>query len=306
MESELSEAMTWAAGMAARLKILQADASNLAKGERQGFMKEELERALADVPQPRRRACLQALADHFPAWQVAAVASETTTSAPDLKADTPELRLEALLRTADGLTAEQRREFAVKLKAAGFAVVESVGSIQPTADLSRALGGDVDRIDAERAVKLIILNCTLALSLDEMVSKVWRELAPKSPKAKKNVAGELKTLMRRYLAGDSEVSLTELNKQTEQLRRLTAGLLWAMGGAGRPFSMEFREHLSPDAIESLARMEISMFKSMEQVCWKKYRELFEVYASEAKIDDILKKSVVNYADQVMQGGAAGG
>jgi hypothetical protein len=302
MHFDLSEESAWASGMAARLRVLQANSSDAAGGAQQEFISEELERALKEVVPSKRKLFLQALGEHFPAWLVAPAGNQVSVAKPEIVEDTPERRLEALLQVAPDLTVEERLRYAAKLKAAGFTVAERGGSLPSSPELEKALGGNLPQLEAERALKLLALTTAFALTLEQLVWNLWKQIAQRSTiKRESGPANDLRLLMRRYVAGESEISAQQINQLIEQSRRLTAGLLMAMGGAGPEFAKKFQERFAPNEIEELARLEKKFSQSIENVCWKKYGELYKDFGSEAAIDSLIEEAVVLYAERVMRG-----
>ena len=69
MESHLSEEALWASGLASRLRLIQANFADDPSSVRQGYLLEEIERALKPVSPTRRKNYLDSLAERFPARQ---------------------------------------------------------------------------------------------------------------------------------------------------------------------------------------------------------------------------------------------
>ncbi len=302
MHLELSEESAWASGVAARLRVLQANGSEAPAATQQEFITEELERALKEVVPSKRNAFLLALGGHFPAWLVAPAGDQVSAAKAEIIEDTPERRLESLLQVAPELTPEQRLKFAAKLKAAGFVVVEESKALPAAPELEKALGGSLPQLDAERAVKLLALTSSFALTLEQLVWNLWKQIAQKSMvRRDSGPASDMRLLMRRYVAGDSEVSAQQINQIIEQSRKLTAGLLMAMGGVGPEFAKKFQERFVPHEIEELARIEKKVMETLEKACWRKYGEIYKDFGSEAAIDSLIEEAVVRYAEKVMRG-----
>ena len=298
MQANLSEEAVWASGMAARLRVLQANGSETAPSVQQEFIAEELERALKEVVPSKRKLFLQTLGDRFPAWLVAPSASQAVSTKAEIIEDTPERRLESLLQVAPKLSEDQRRDFAGKLKAAGFSVVEHSGSLEATPELQKALGGDVPQLDGDRAVKLLILSASFALTIEQLVWNVWKQIAPRSVVRRDGgPANDIRVLMRRYLAGDSEVSSQQIGQIIEQTRKLTAGLLMAMGGTGREFATSFQRRFAPQEITQLAEIEKKFTEAIEKACWRKYGELFHEFGDTGAIDNLVQETVVRIVER---------
>ncbi|HWN96917.1 MAG TPA: hypothetical protein VNT99_17950 [Methylomirabilota bacterium] len=300
MHTSLSEEVVWANGLAARLRVLQANGSDTAATVQQEFIAEELERALKEVVPSKRKVFLQTLADRFPAWHVAALPGDAVTARAEIVEDTPERRLESLVQIASELTEKQKADFTHKLKAAGFVVVERTGTFQVTEELQKVFGKELSNLDADRALKLLILTASFALSAEKLVWKLWKEIGERSNiRRDASPATDMTLLMRRYLGGDSEVSSQQINQLVEQSRKLTAGLLMALGGVGPEFAKKFQEKFVPNEIEALAQIEKKFAESIEKACWRKYGELYNDFGNDVAIDNLIKEAVVRYVIKIM-------
>src|SRR5882672_2995233 len=69
MESYLSEEALWASGLASRLRLIQANFADDPSSVRQGYIIEEIERALKPVSPTRKEVYLEALKERFPGWE---------------------------------------------------------------------------------------------------------------------------------------------------------------------------------------------------------------------------------------------
>src|SRR5215475_10176654 len=92
MDSHLSEEALWASGLAARLRLIQANFADDPSSVRQGYITEEIERALKPVSPTRRKLYLDSLAERFPAWEGIRSAAQS-----DVKTGSAPLRPEELL-----------------------------------------------------------------------------------------------------------------------------------------------------------------------------------------------------------------
>src|SRR5437773_10869235 len=119
MESHLTEESLWASGLAARLRLIQATSADDPPATRQGFIAEELERALKDVVPSKREVFLSALAERFPAWEAPASA-EQTTQPSQASEETPETLLARLAELAPTLSPAVKEEFARQLREAAL------------------------------------------------------------------------------------------------------------------------------------------------------------------------------------------
>jgi len=303
MESYLSEESLWASGLASRLRLIQANFADDPSSVRQGYVTEEIERAIKDVSPTRRKAYLDSLAERFPAWEGARSAPQS-----DLQVGaallTPEEMVAGLIELAPTLSPEARASFAGQLQAAGLSVKESANAfLELPPDLQKKLGLPAGKpLQLERAVKLLTITTDLALALDQLSWALWKQLAPKSAIRKES---EFNRLAGSYLAGDAEVSTAQLSQPVERTRRLIAGLLGAVGRAGATYAKKYVGRLSPEVIEDWAKMEKKWNESIEAACWRKFVQQAKEHASEPAIEHEIQEAIAKAAENLMLGRAAG-
>ena len=303
MESHLTEELIWATGLAGRLRLVQADCADDLPATRQEYVADEIGRALKEVVPSKKKAYLQALADQFPAWQIAPLPATVLPGKPEITEDTPENRLESLLAVAPNLSAEQRKEFASRLSQAGIITGEAAAvAVDIPPDLQKRLGlASGQTLQPERAMKLLAVLLELALTLDQLVWNLWKQLAPKSNfRREAGASGDLRVSAGKYLGGDPEISTQQLTQMLDQSRKLTAGLLMAIGGVGRTYAKRHLERFSPDVIRDLADMEKG-WAVLEQKCWRKYVGLAGEFATEPYIEKEIQDAIARYAEEVMRG-----
>src|SRR5580692_448113 len=104
MIPQLSDEISWAMRVGARLQMLQASFADDDAAARTGYVEEEIERALREVPATRRAAYLEALAGRFPSWENRApvrAPSPLEPAAPQASAEeTPEALVNRLTAMA--------------------------------------------------------------------------------------------------------------------------------------------------------------------------------------------------------------
>ncbi len=303
METYLSEESLWAGGLAARLRLIQANFADDPPAVRQGYVMEEIERALKPVSPTRRKTHLDALVEHFPAWEgVRSTAqSDVSVGAAPMTAEDLVARL---VEIAPTLTPEARAAFAGQLQAVGLSIKESADAfltIPP--DLQKKLGMPAGKpLQLERAVKLLVITTDLAMVLDQLAWSLWKTIAPKSTIKKETEFGRLAGA---YLAGDPEVSSAQLTQPIEKTRRLIASLLGAVGRAGASYARKYTTVLSPEVIEDWAKMEKKWNESIETVCWRKFIQQSKEHASESAIEHEIQEAIAKSAENLIFGRAAG-
>ena len=304
MESYLSEEALWASGLASRLRLLQANFADDPPSVRLGYITEEIERALKPVSPTRRRLYLDSLAGRFPAWE-----GVRSTAQSDLPVGaalmTPEEMVAGLIELAPTLSPEARASFAGQLQAAGLSVKESANAfLELPPELHKKLGLPAGKpLHLERAVKLLVITTELALALDQLAWALWKQLAPKSSIRKET---ELGRLAGSYLAGDAEVSTSQLVQPVEKTRRLIAGLMGALGRAGSTYAKKYVSLLSPEVLEDWARMEKKTFESLEASAWRKFVQQAKEHASEQAIEHEIQEAIAKAAENLILGRVVAG
>jgi hypothetical protein len=303
MEAYLSEEALWASGLAARLKLIQANFADDPSSVRQGYIAEEIERAIKPVSPTRRKLYLDSLAERFPAWE-----GVRTTANSDVKVGSaplqPEELVAKLVELAPTLSPETRAEFAARLQAVGLSTKESADAfLELPPELQKKLGLPAGKkLQLERAVKLLIITADLALVLEQLSWALWKQLAPKSAIRKES---ELSRLAGSYLVGDAEVSTAQLSQPVEKTRRLIAGLLGAVGRAGSSYAKKYVTRLSPEVIEDWAKMEKKWNESLETACWRKFVQQSKEHASEPAIENEIQEAISKAAENLILGRVSG-
>lgn len=296
MESHLTEEALWAQTVAARLRVLQASCADDDPRQRQTFLADELDRALQPVAPSRREAHLRAMQELFPAWGGPAESAGGAVMVPQTVGEV----LNQLLRMADALSEAEKADLAEKLRRAGLAVTE----LQPVATVASAEFSKYFSLpegtapNPERAQKLILGLSAVFLALDQLVWTLWRQLNSRTVYRKE---AEFAKLAGPYLAGDPEVSSEQIRQPLERTRRLIAALLGAMGRSGANFAQKHSADLSPESIESAARIEKKAFESLEAASWRKYRELYKEYSTEQTLESQIQQEFVKAAEELLRG-----
>ena len=308
MESPLSEESLWASGLASRLRLIQANFADDPPSVRQGYIVEEIERALKPVSPTRRKAYLDTLAERFPAWESSRPAADQAPPPADPKVRaalvTPEEMVAGLIELAPTLPPEKRASFAAQLQAAGLVLKEaSSPTLDLPPELQKRLGLPPGKpLQVERAVKLLAIVAEFSLALDQLAWALWKQINPKSAIRKE---ADLNRLASAYLTGDTEVSTAQLSQPVEKTRRLIAGLMGAVGRAGSAYAKKHVSRLSPEVIEDWAKMESRGWKSIEAACWLKYVQQAKEHGSEQAIEHEIMDAIAKAAENLILGRIAG-
>lgn len=304
MESQFTEESLWAAGVAARLRLLQVSFADESPPTRQKYIVEEIERALKGVVAGRTRDYLQALCERFPAWQNAPPPTAVVAGKRESLEDNPEALLEVFLRVVSQLPEDKKIQFSQKLREVGIVRFDpSEVVVEIPDDLRKRLNITANQaLNLDRAVKLLAALTEWVLLLDQPVWKIWKQLAPDNNtiRAAPGAGNDLKAIAGKYLGGDPEVSTPQLAQSLEKTRKLIAGLLAGLAPAASRYAAQYIFRFSPEAIEELAKMDKRWKESLPEACWRKYLELCEGYSA-ATVEKELRDTVARCAEEVILG-----
>ena len=302
--SDNAELVTAAAN---RLRMVQYDLADEEPQVRQDYLADELRRALEEVPTAQRQQFLQRLEDRFPSWDSqVAVAAPAQEAVPRSAVDERELSdasflVSRLIKVAPSLSEAERQVVKDRLAAADLARTKTTVGFRADAVDALAVLLDLDKAaapDPERGLAAVDLLMTAAVDLDKMIWKTWREIAPKE---KLRDPGKLKSNLARWLAGDEDISRTEVGESLEHLRRMIASMILAIRNAPREWTHRHLEKMSVAAIESLVDFEgTKLLESRDVKCWRKYRELAEGL-DEVSIAREILQVVAEYAGRILEG-----
>jgi hypothetical protein len=298
----LAEPDAWAATLGNRLKYLQSNLAEETPANRQGFMEDELRRALQAIPASKRGLYLDALSERFPTWELATVTTNTPSAVTQ---QTPDEVIKNFLALLPQMSTEQRETVKQRLTAAGMVVTSNKpieGDALTDIQAKLKLTAD-DPIDTQRLGKLFAVLADVTITLDQLAWNLWKSAAPKSSIRRDSSQGDLRLLMRRSLTGDGEASVAQIQKQLEATRQLIAGLLAGLGPAGKNFARRYQQRYTPEAIREAVKAEGGaggMFANPEVKYWKKYTELAGEI-TDATIENDVQEAVVKYAEDLIRG-----
>ena len=285
----------WAAGIAARLRLLQASFADDPPETRERTLRDELEQALKTVALGQRKECIEALATEFPEPESGRKNGtvENKTVPASLPED-PVVLAEGLLKLMRAMLPEEREAIMAQFIAAGFLPASNGTNQEASEELRERIqkltpGRDLDQ---GRALRILDVLIDFVWSLDQLVWQVWKSIAPKSLiRHETGKHGDFRKTLGPYLTGDSEVSTEQVKQLVNKTRKLVSGLMAAMGTLGEIHTQKLLERLSPDAIRKRAEADPGVFESIEKKCWRKYTSVFAETnaAMEKEILDAIKK-----------------
>ena len=307
-----SDEAQWAVGVGARLRMVQASLADDDPAARRDYLAEEIEREIRTIPDSRRKAYLEALADRFPQGE-GAVASGQAMPAAAVE-ESPESLVNHLAALARTMPEDQRYALSSQLRNAGFAVEIQVAGAGETTDeipveLQKRLGLTPEqKLDRKRAIRLMAGLIDLVVTMDQVAWNLWKNLAPAESRVRRDPGpnGDFRKSAAMFVTGDPEVNLAQMTDLLGKTRQLIAGVLAALGAAGKIFAAQHLTRFSPAAIQEEANKEPGFFVGPEQKCWRKYKEVFGEING-AVIEQEIAGIIVKYAEDLILGaGRTGG
>ncbi len=301
-----SDEAQWAVGMGAKLRMMQASLADDDPSARSDYLREEIEREIRGVPDSRRKGYLEALADRFPQGEGGG-ANAGVLTAPQAPADESAQGLvRRLAALARDMPEDERDELSSQLRNAGFTVEVRVGGAaerdEIPVELQKKLSLDPNQaLDRKRAIRLVSVLIDLVVTMDQVGWNVWRSLASDSRvRREPGPGGDLRRIAGPFLTGDPEVNLAQVTDLLGKTRQLIAGLMAALGAAGKIFAAQHLTRFAPGAIEEEANKEPGFFVGPEQKCWRKYKTIFSEING-AVIEQEISNIIVRYTEDLILG-----
>jgi hypothetical protein len=306
MKSTPVKAVEWAAGLAARLRLLQASFADDPLEVRERTLRDELEQALKAVALGQRKECMEALAMEFPVPEAtkedgAGKAKVEEATVPE----TPSVLVDRLIGLTRAMSPAERETVVAQFAAAGL-LPASNGATEISEELKQRLQklAPGKRLDQARALRILDVLIEFAWSLDQLVWEVWKSIAPRSIiRHESGKHDDFRKTLGPYLTGDLEVSTEEVKQLVNKTRKLVSGLMAAMGTVGEIHTQKFLKRLSPDAIRRQAEAEPGVFESIEKKCWRKYTAVF-AEMNDAAVEREILDAIKKYTEKLVLGADA--
>jgi hypothetical protein len=289
-----------------RLRLIQVDFADQPQDIRENYLADEVEHALAKLLPDQRGPFLQELKERFPTWdRQVDISAPSQQSSTQSTADTKELHdftflVARLVQLAPTLTEEQRKTAITRLAEAGLA--EKGGGpdwpAQPVKVLKTKLQlTDRDQLDATRLIDLMSELVAFGSSLDQLVWATWKQVAPKSDMKRPT---PVQRSFGRFVAGDPDISRSQVTADVDRLRQLTAGLISAIAQAGSLFAQRHVGKFSIANIEAFADKMPGMMVGKEVKCWRQYKELATAMDIQT-IEIEIQNAIAEYAETLIRG-----
>jgi hypothetical protein len=255
--------------LANRLRLIQSELADRSATERQEHLTDEVRRATAQMLPDQAREFYDSLLEEFPSWGEVAepVTPPVAPGIPLEQWNDPKALVEQLLMIAskDGT---RRREVLERIYRSGLVVFVLPAKAEETIKSKLPQLPNQAKIDAWRAVEVLLMLMEFSRKLESFVSGTWstvaRGVGPASPKA-------LGDLIARFLISAESASLPGLRQELEGAITLLERRARAFPAALRQFSQQHAEKFAPAEIESMVNA--GFLANRNKVLWDKYVEL---------------------------------
>lgn len=285
-----------------RLRLIQADLADESAESRAEHLADEVRGALEKVPPADRNSFLSLVEERFPGWEGGRVVTAGDGAAAVAPTDMaefndPSFLLQQLLKASGRMSEEQKRAAGERLAAAGLSPA-GVGQV-PVEAVSKAKAAlqvpAGQEADIGRMLEVLSMLAEQVISLDTLVWRTWKQMAPESPHRKR---ADIGPTMGRYVSGDSEIGGGQVSEDLGRFRQLTAALLASIAQAGETAYRKMAE-VGPMQIEAAAKAERKWNESVEVACWKKYVEL-SGRLDPATVEGDMIRAIASYAEGLMR------
>ncbi len=278
----------WASIRPGRLLEIQSSSAHLPASKRRAYLREELVKAMADLPEHERRGQLEMLAAHFP------VEGGGGRAEPSQDA-TPEQALDQLCRSLGALSGGDLESFVTGARVLlDSAVPHQTQAVPAAGDLQGLLQYDAGQLPhlqlaltvlksgklqstSPGALELLNLVKTAAVlietfgGIESVFWKIWAAAAPKSQLRDPFVEGFLVETAR-LLEGKPGASFASYNRSVSHSGQLLVALLSAIPSALERVAGEWLDQVAPERIASdVRRTERGPLGGQpEQRYWREY------------------------------------
>ncbi|HEY5814004.1 MAG TPA: hypothetical protein VIT23_15290 [Terrimicrobiaceae bacterium] len=303
MKGTSPETIRWVREVAARLRLLQASFADDQPEIREKILTEELERVLKAISLGQRKECIEALALEFPTSTSVEVAPRAENLVDrQAEPDDPSILVDRLLNVLRTMPPEQAEAIVTRIQellpgggnASGIEVPEELRK-----RIDKVAPGGV--FDHRRALRLLDVLIEMTSSLDQLVWQVWKNIAARSVTQREpGPYNDFRKTLVPYLTGDSEIATEQMKQIVSRTRKLTSGLMAAMGTVGETHAEKLLEKFSPEAIRKIAELDAGVFESIERTCWRTYTTIFNDL-DRATIEKEFLDTIKRYTERLVLG-----
>ena len=296
----------WVAGVADRLRLIQADAASGTPAQRREYLNEEIARGCKGVAPAQRKRYLEALHARFPvSGELVTASAPAPAPAPaPVRAPAPETfeqLFERFLKAAQELPDARRAEVKKQLAEANLAWVDNEKVVlEVTDDLRQALGLPAGQ---QPHLRNLVQLCALLVEafhrLDQAALGTMKELNSRSSVLKR--PQDFRNAVAQLLIQDDPA----MEPLVRMVASLPAALLAAMLGGGKAFGKKHVDRFSPGSIEEVVKAGGRVgviFSNLEKLCWEQYKRLFKDCESPDLVDRQIRAFMAAFVEREVLGG----
>lgn len=268
-----------------RIRLAMAEGADASPGARRAAQAEVLREALASVPPRERNLFIERVEALVPGFEGGRVLTLESGGPDDLARGEPVqvrevaepefLARQLVLRAGERQHAE-RCEIGRRLASAGLAspagASDGDAGVSPAARarLAEVLGLEASEgAPGGRVLEVCVDLLEQFATVERVAQATWQQMAPESAGPGRE---GVRAAVRRYVASGDPMDLEAAREEISAARQLTAALLASIAHAGVEVQRVL-EGLQPVEIERAARAEKKWNQSVDQACWRKYKEL---------------------------------
>jgi hypothetical protein len=287
--------------LAARLRLVQADAAGLPPEKRREFLAEEIDRNLKDLPKPNRRRCLEELLGQFPVGgHVVSAAAPAPAPAAEVRAPEPETMEQLFQRFVAAfrqLPEAHKLIVANGLMEAGI-VPAGQGTLppEPLQRMRKELGlGAEQAIAADRLAELAAILVESACKADQAAMAALGGILPQSRVPRTE---PLRKTLGRFLTEKQAA----VKPPARSFEKIFGCIIQALLNGPKEFGRIYLQSMSAEKIWEVATVEGGMFQNNYQLAWKRYRDLAAEYATSEQIKKKVYEGMSSAIDQSLSEG----
>ena len=298
MNERLTNGPALIAETVGRLRCVQEDFADESPEVRQQHLREELDRALAQLVPDQRQAFLNQVLRRFPDWEsngsepsAAPAAAAAPANGEALMSD-PDSLAERLIAAAADLPESKRQALRERLTAAGLS---SAGANWPSDLAARLKLPPNAAVVPERVLEVAAVLLSSVDKIDDMAWKTWRQLDRQGVRRKPS---DLKHDIMTYVAGPKDEaskgpSLEDMAGRVELFRRLASSLIYELREI-ETFAKQQADRFSPEKIEQVS--EQGMLESAGAACWRTFKKIAADYDA-AAVEREIRQRIAQHVEE---------
>jgi hypothetical protein len=281
---------TWTEDCLARLRLVQADASELPAEKRREFLKEEISRKLNDLPRLSHKKNLQALLEQVPVHGLVQWGIEQkpqTEREPETFAHV----LDRFLKHVETAPEKQKAEARRKLTEAGLLPEEQGGLPEESLQkLRKALGVPEDKTCLPaRVAEMAGILAEVVCKVDQAAMASLKKLSPQNPALRLE---SMRKIFAQFVVADQPASAPS----TRAFEAVTGAIFAALLEGGEEFGRTYLERMTPETIWQVVKGGAKFWENKKKLAWDQYRVLASDYSTSEQINQKIKKAMRDHIE----------